>query len=107
MGLTANLMRYLELQKEKQTADAESRELDNRMKRLRAFIIEEMGNSCTAVCKNDGMNYTVTYNPVRKPEIRKEDLARLRLQLPEVYEQFVTVSESRRFYVKKSRPEAA
>jgi putative phage-type endonuclease len=107
MGLTANLMRYLELQKEKQITDAQAKELDSRMKRLRAFILEEMGRSCTAVCESGGTNYTVTYNPVRKSEIRKEDLARLRLQLPEVYEQFVTVSESRRFYVKKNRPEAA
>jgi putative phage-type endonuclease len=107
MGLTANLMHYLELQKEKQTTDAQSRELDSRMKRLRSFIIEEMGKSCTAVCENNGTDYTVTYNPVQRAEIRKDDLDRLRLQLPEVYEKFVTVSESRRFYVKRSRPEAA
>ncbi|WP_444643224.1 YqaJ viral recombinase family protein [Caproiciproducens sp. R1] len=107
MGLTANLMRYLELQKEKQEADAQSRELDSQMKRLRAFIIEQMGKSCTAVCENNGTSYMVTYNPVRKAEIKKDDLTRLHLQLPEVYERFVTISESRRFHVKMSKPEAA
>ena len=32
---------------------------------------------------------------------------RERVQHPDIYEQYVTVSESRRFYVKKQREEAA
>jgi predicted phage-related endonuclease len=61
-----------------------------------------MGRSCTAVCDRDGRRYTVTYNPVRKPMVDKENLMRLKLLHPEIYEQFVTVSEFRKFHVKAS-----
>lgn len=106
-GLTANLMRYLELQADKKVVDAQSKTIEKQMKRLRAFIIEEMGQSCTAVCEHDGIGYTVTYNPSRRAEIKKEDLERLQLQMPKVYDQFVTISEQRRFYVKQNKQEAA
>ena len=39
--------------------------------------------------------------------IEKDNLLRLKLQHPEIYEEFVTVSESRRFYVKELREKAA
>lgn len=44
----------------------------------------------------------MTYNPVRKPMVDKDNMARLKLLYPEIYEQFVTVSEYRKFYVKAS-----
>ena len=53
------------------------------------------------------VKYTITYNPVQKATISKEDLFRLQMQHPEIYEQFVSVSESRRFYVKKKAQKAA
>ena len=60
----------------------------------------DMGKSCKAVCQQDGVNYIVTYNPVRTPGIDKDNLIRLKLDHPDIYEQYVTVSESRRFSVK-------
>lgn len=72
------------------------------MQRLKAALIAEMGQSCKAVCQQDGINYTVTYNPVRKTTIDKDNLLRLKLDHPDIYEQYVTVSESRRFSVKVS-----
>lgn len=39
------------------------------------------------------MNYTVTYTPVRKSVIDKDNLLRLKLEHPDIYEQFVTVSD--------------
>ena len=70
------------------------------MKRLKAALVAEMGKSCKAVCQQDGVNYIVTYNPVRKSSIDKDNLMRLKLDHPDIYEQYVTVSESRRFSVK-------
>ena len=46
------------------------------------------------------MNYSVTYNPVRTPGIDKDNLNRLKLEHPDIYEQYVTVSVHRRFVVK-------
>ena len=67
------------------------------MQRLKAMIVAEIGASCAAAYEKDGTSYVVTYNPVRKPGIDKDNLMRLKLQFPDVYEQFVTVTESRRF----------
>jgi hypothetical protein len=40
-------------------------------------------------------------------EINKDSLLRLQAQHPEIYEEYVTASVSRRFYVKRSLEEAA
>lgn len=66
-SLTAKLMRYLQLQEEKKRAEKDSKEIDADMQRLKGALIAEMGKSCKAICQQDGVNYTVTYNPVRKP----------------------------------------
>ena len=97
---TAKLIRYLQLQEEKRRAEAGSKEIEADMQRLKAALIAEMGQSCKAVCQQDGMNYTVTYNPIRKTTIDKDNLLRLKLDHPDIYKQYVTVSKSRRFSVK-------
>ena len=103
MGMTATLMRFLQLQEEKNNAEKRSEELQ----RTKALLIAEMGTSCTAECRKDGFHYTVTYNPVRKQVVDKNNLSRLKLQYPEIYDKFVTVSEYRKFQVKISAEEAA
>lgn len=100
LSLTAKLMRYLQLQEQKKLTEAGSKEIEADMKRLKAALVAEMGKSCKAVCQQDGVNYIVTYNPVRTPGIDKDNLIRLKLDHPDIYEQYVTVSESRRFSVK-------
>lgn len=105
--MTETLMRYLKLQEEKKKAEKRSEELEKELQRTKAILIAEMGTSCTAECRNGGYHYTVTYNPVRKTGVDKNNLSRLKLQYPEIYEQFVTVSEYRRFHVKVSAEEAA
>ena len=103
----SSVVRYLELQAEKSSLNAEVKRVENEMKRLQGRIIDEMGRCCTAVYSRDDNDYTITYNPVQKATISKEDLFRLQMQHPEIYEQFVSVSESRRFYVKKKAQKAA
>ena len=99
-SLTAKLMRYLQLQEEKKRAEKNSKEIDADMQRLKGALIAEMGKSCKAMCQQDGLNYIVTYNPVKTPGIDKDNLQRLKRDYPQIYEQYVTISESRRFYVK-------
>ena len=100
LSLTAKLMRFLQLQEQKKGAEAGKKEIEEDMKRLKAAIIAKMGKSCQAICQQDGVNYTVTYNPIRTPGIDKDNLKRLKLDHPDIYEQYVTVSVSRRFVVK-------
>lgn len=103
----AVLSRYMELQKEKETSERQLKKLQKEMERLKAMLVAEMGQRCTAVCEVGSASYTITYNPVRKPIIEKDNLFRLKLQYPELYEEFVTISEYRRFQVKVSAAPAA
>ena len=107
MGMTATLMRFLQLQEEKNNTEKRSEELKEELQRTKALLIAEMGTSCTAECRKDGFHYTVTYNPVRKQVVDKNNLSRLKLQYPEIYDKFVTVSEYRKFQVKVSAEDAA
>lgn len=100
LSMTAKLVRYLQLQEMKSRAESNNSEIEADMQRLKAALIAEMGKSCKATCQQDGVNYTVTYNPVQKPGISKNNLLRLKLDHPDIYEQYVTVSEYRRFNVK-------
>ena len=103
----AMLAEYLQMQQEKSRLDAESKKLETGMKRLRGRIASEMGASCRAVGKYNGVDYTVTYNPVRKPTVAKDNLLRLQLNYPELYDEYVTTSEYRLFHVRAKTSEAA
>ena len=105
--MPSTLMRYMQLQEQKKQSDKYSKKLEADIQRLKAILAAEMGTSCTAICDMDGSRYTLTYNPVRKMIVDKDNLARLKLQYPEIYEQFVTVSEFRTFHVKVSAVDAA
>lgn len=100
MTMTAALMRYLELKEQKAKSEKFTIQMDAEMERIKGLLIAEMGQSCKASCVQDGNRYTVTYNPVRKAVIDKNNLMRLKLLYPDIYEEFVTISESRRFNVK-------
>lgn len=93
------LEKYLELQACKADRDQEAESLNKEMKRLRALIIAEMGDNCTAYCEVNGSCYKVTYNPVQKASIMKKDMLRMQTLYPEAYRQFVTTSEYRTFRV--------
>ena len=100
--MASNLMRWLRLQEEKKDSEKNTKKLKDDIQRLEAILAAEMGSRCTAVCDRDGKRYIVTCNPVRKPVVDKDNMARLKLLYPEIYGQFVTVSEYRKFHVKAS-----
>jgi len=99
--------RYLELQQQMDAVTSETDELDKEMKRVKALIIEMMGNSSKATYEDTSGTVTVTYNPVRKTGISKDNLIRLKEVHPEIYSEYVTVSESRRFNIRQSKADAA
>ena len=101
------VQRYMELQQEKSLRDADSKAVEAEMKRIKAQIIAAMGLSSSALYETSDGGVEVTYNPVRKTGISKEDLERLKAVHPDIYAEYVTTSESRRFNVKKLKPLAA
>lgn len=104
---SAKVSRFLELQSEKKRLDAEANRLKAEMDRLKALIVADMGSSCTAVYEDASGSYTVTFNPSYKESILKDSLLRLKESHPEIYAEYVSISESRRFSVKHAVSEAA
>jgi len=95
------LERYLQLKEEKARHESEVKKLDGLMKEAYAGIVEDMGVSCTGVLKDGQVEYLVSYNPAYRTGIDKKGLERLKIQFPDVYDDYVNTTESRRFSVKK------
>lgn len=107
MAASAKVQRYLELKEAKDNSETYSKQLKKDMDRLKAMIISEMGSCCKAFCQSGNSTYTVTANPVRKQEVNKDNLLRLKMQHPNIYEEYVTTSEFRKFNVKAASEDAA
>lgn len=103
----ANIGRYLELQDLKRDLDNRVKAVEYQMNRIKGLITDAMGRCCLASCEVGGVPYLVTYNPVLKTGIDKNGLLRLKEQHPDIYDEYVTVSESRRFYLKSKERAAA
>lgn len=101
---SARVTRFLELREEKSVHDASAKLIEDEMKRLKALIVADMGKSCSAVTEDGD---TITWKPYHKPAISKENLVRLKEAHPDIYAEYVTFSESRRFNIKQLEPEAA
>jgi putative phage-type endonuclease len=99
-GFAENIGLYISLQQEKNILDRQAKEIESRMKRIRGVITDRMGISVSASCADGDTYWSVLNTPVLRPVIDKDNLARLRERLPEVYEEYATVSVSRRFSVK-------
>ena len=95
-----SIRKYLELKEQKAQHEGEAKKLDEKMKEAYAEIVEEMGVSCTGVIKDGGTEYVVSYNPAYRTGIDKKGLERLKAQHPDVYDDYVNTTESRRFSVK-------
>ena len=95
------LEQYLKLREEKQALDKRGRELEKEIKGVYAPIVDRMGQACAAICTDGKTEYRVTYKPTSKTSIKKDELERLRLDHPDIHDQYATTSESRSFAVKK------
>jgi len=101
------ITRFLELQELKRELDKQIKILENEMGLAKGKIVDAMGRSCVASCSIQGAPYEIFYQPVYRPGIDKAGLANMKERYPGIYEEYVTVSESRRFHVKRKEREAA
>ena len=98
-NLADTIERYLELRSQKLEFDHKSQDTDNEMKRLSAEIINLMGETCTAVCKSGANEYSIAYKPSYREGINKDSLTALKVFHPEIYSQYASTTENRRFSV--------
>ena len=82
-------------------------QLDAQMQQLKGLLVSELGGKDCATCADGEQNYVISYNPIRRQGISKDNLVRLREVYPEIYAQFVETSESRRFSIKIAAQPAA
>ena len=82
-------------------------QLDVQMQQLKGLLVSELDGKDCATCADGEQNYVISYNPIRRHGISKDNLVRLREVYPEIYEQFVETSESRRFSIKIAAQPAA
>ncbi len=101
------IRRYLELQQEKSLRSSDVKRIDDELSRVKAQIVAAMGQSSSAVYDSGNGGYRVTYTPIRKAGVTKENLERLREVHPDIYAEYVTTQTSRRFNIKETKPEAA
>ena len=97
----------MELQSEKKKLDSEIKRLDAELERTKALIVADMGTSCRATYEDLSGSYLITFKPSKRPVILKNDLERMKAIDPEIYTKYVTISESRRFNIKKLKEDAA
>jgi putative phage-type endonuclease len=100
VGYSSDLELYLALQSEKMEWGRGSKEVENRLNQVKARILDRMGKSCSAACVDGDMTYEISYKPSLRPTIDKDGLLRLKTQYPEIYDEFVNMTETRRFSVK-------
>ena len=96
-----NLERYLALAEEKSQIEKRKKEIESEQKALSVQFIEYMGPGCKAVLSDGGCRYKITYNPTIRTQIGKEQMEKLKIQHPDIYEEYTKTTESRTFKVKK------
>lgn len=99
-SLGRDLLRYLQLKNLKRGYEKDLNDADCRMKEAIAPILDQMGTAEKAVLRYNGVRYTVSYASRYRHSIKKEDLERLKREQPAIYDEFVTVSESRTCTIK-------
>ena len=94
---------YLNLKEEKAKLEGEVKRLEERMKEAYLGVLEELGANCTGTITDGTTKYVVTYNPIYRTTIDKRGLEKLMVQHPDIYDDYVRTTESRRFAVKERK----
>lgn len=102
-----NVRRYVELRDQKGVLNADVKKLDKEMERLKAQIVTDMAGSWSAAYEDGSGSYTVTMKPSQRLSILKDDLLRLKDAHPDIFDQYVSLTESRTFNVKFTAGSAA
>ncbi len=73
--LSATMLRYLRLQEQKkQQVETQAKTLDAEMQRLKGRMVAKLNGSCMAMGEYGGTQYTISYNPVSRTGITKDNL---------------------------------
>ena len=102
-NLQDNIEKYLILKEQKSKIDADSKKLEEEIKRLSIPIIEEMGSFHESVLNVSGKSFKVSYKPKKDVRIKKDNLEKLAVHHKEIYDEYVSKSESRTLSIKEMK----
>ena len=91
------------LKEKKKALEDEAKSVQSQIDTLILPIIDSMGNQTAATAKVDGVQYDISYKPMDRTSINKDNLKRLQSGHPDVYDEFVTTTTSRRLTFKSKR----
>ena len=90
------------MKSEKAAIDSNSRKLEQKIKTAYAKFAEMLGNATKGLCVAvDGSEYHISYKPMQRTGITKDNLQKMKLNDSKLYEKYATTTESRVFQVKK------
>ena len=76
---------------------------EEKMKQSYLGVLEELGASCSGTIMDGTTKYEVSYNPTYRTSIDKKGLEKLKIQHPDVNDDYVQTTENRRFAVKERK----
>ena len=88
-ALSTTMLRYLRLQEQKQQVETRVKTLDTEMQRLKGQMVAKLNGSCMAMGEYGGTQYTISYNPISRTGITKDNLQKLKLLHPDIYDEYV------------------
>ena len=100
-AFSSELERFLRLKEEKSKLEADKRRIEDEIKRISIPIIEEMGAFCESELPSAGKKFRVSYKPKKSVRILSKDLEKLAIHHKDIYDEYVSKTESRTLNVKE------
>ena len=97
----SDLEHYVALKDEKTRLDAEKKRIDDEIKRISASIMDEMGAFCESELSVNGKKFKIQCKPQRSVRILSKELEKLSIHHKDVYDEYVTKSESRKLNIRE------
>ena len=101
-GFDEQLPRIAELRAKKKELEDAVKAVQTEIDSLVLPLLDGMGNQTSATATVNGMKYDISYKPVPRTTINKDNLERLKNSYPDIYDQFVTTTTNRRLTFKSS-----
>ena len=101
-GFDESLARIAELRAEKKHLEDEQKAIQNQIDSLVLPIIDAMGSNTSGTATVGSTRYDISYKPMERTGVNKDNLKRLKIGYPDVYDQFVTTTSSRRLNFKST-----
>ena len=94
-AFSSELEEFVRLKEEKSKLEADVRRIEDEIKRISIPIIEEMGAFCESELPSAGKKFRVSYKPRKSVRILSKDLEKLAIHHKDIYDEYVSKTESR------------